>query len=264
VTNFAEPTRAPDIYIVGLGIKSVQHLTLEAVGVLQICKKVLVVDHGFGVPDFIRELGPEVIDLIPEYREGQHRLITYETMAAKVVNEAMRASPVAFAIYGHPNWLVFPTELITEAAHLLGLAVEVIAGISCIDTLVLELGIDPATHGLQIFEASGLVIGEVDINASVPCVILQVDAFKTERYSRSRIDRERLNPLCDYLFRFYPADHEVISVYSSTHALLRPVIRRYRIDDLPRAFAEDTVSGTLYLPQVLRVAPGDGREERGV
>lgn len=248
--NSVEAAPAPDIYIVGLGIKSVQHLTLEAIDILKTCKTVFVVDHGFGVHDFIRALGPEVVDLIPEYKEGQHRLITYQMMAARVVDAAMNAPPVAFAIYGHPNWLVFPSELITDAASLLGLTVEAVAGISCIDTVVLELGIDPATHGLQIFEASGLVIGEVEINPSVPCMILQVDAFKTETYSRSRIDCERLNSLCDYLLRFYPADHEVISVYSSTHALLKPVIRRYRIDDLQRAFAEDTVSGTLYVPHL--------------
>lgn len=126
------------IFIVGTGIKAVQHLTLEAIEALRVCKTVFTVDHGFGVLPYLRELGPRVVDLISEYREGRHRLVSYQRMAARVIQEACRNPPVAFAAYGHPQWLVFPTELITEAARHLGLNVTPIAGISCIDTLMYQ------------------------------------------------------------------------------------------------------------------------------
>jgi precorrin-2 methylase len=246
---------ATDIFVIGAGIKAVQHLTLEAVQALQSCKTVFTVDHGFGVLEYIRSLGPRVVDLIPEYKEGRHRLETYQHMAARVIAEARKNPPVAFLTYGHPQWLVFPTELIADAARRLDLNVTAIAGISCIDTVVLELGIDPAARGLQIFEATGLVTSNTPIVASVPCIVLQTEAFRNETYTLKRQGADRFSAFVDYLRKFYPADHKILSVYSATHPLMKPVTIEFALADLASVFERATVSGTIYIPPLVNAAP---------
>jgi len=243
---------ATDIFIVGTGMKGVQHLTLEALGALRTCKTILTVDHGFGVVDYLRTLGPRVVDLIPEYRDGRHRLETYHRMAARVVEAALTNPPVAFAAYGHPHWLVFPTELIVEAAKLLDLNVTAIAGISSIDMLVLELGIDPAARGLQIFEATGVVANRIPITPTVPCVLLQVDAFRRKTFSTKRMEKKDYGPLVNYLGRIYPPSHKALSVYSSTHALMKPLTIAFPLRELADVYEKETVSGTIFIPPVHR------------
>lgn len=237
-----------DVFILGTGIKGIRHLTVEAIDAVRASKAVFTVDHGFGVLPYLRTLGPNVIDLIPEYREGRHRVLTYQRMAARVIEGALSNPPVSFATYGHPNWLVFPSELIREAGRALGLRVTTLAGISCVDTIITELGIDPAAHGLQIFEASGLVIGKVPIQPMIPCILLQVDAFKTEIFTTNRISQERLELLKDYLLQFYPGEHDCLSIYSSVHPLMVPIITKFKLAELPQSCRADTVSGSLYIP----------------
>ncbi len=248
--NASSRSRATDVYIIGLGIKPIQHLTLEAASAMRACRTVFTVDHGFGVLDYIRKLGPRVVDLIPEYKEGRHRLDTYQHMAAKVIDQALRDPPVALAVYGHPQWLVFPSELVSDAARHLGLNVTAIAGISSIDTLVLELGIDPAAEGMQIFEATGMVVNKMPITPTVPCVILQADAFNNELFSTTRQKSERYTALIEYLATFYPMDHKLLSVYSATHALMNPITIAFPLRNLAEVFARETVSGTLFIPSL--------------
>ena len=239
---------ATDIFVVGTGIESVRHLTLEAVECLRSCTTVFTVDHGFGSIDFIAGLGPDVVDLIPEYKEGLHRLVTYQRMAARVVEKALANPPVALAVYGHPSWLVFPAELVRDAAQALGLNVQVIAGISSLDTMVIELGIDPAARGLQIHESTGLVLYQHRIEPRMPCLLLQVDAFRLETFSRHRGESGRLQDLVDYLGRYYPLSHMIESIYSRTHPLMRPIRMSFPLSELTSAYHRPGFSGSIYLP----------------
>ena len=66
--------------------------------------------------------------------------------------------PVCLATYGHPWVYCYPTTLITRAAPLLGLRVEVFPGVSPFDTLLVDLGMDIALDGIQMYEATDLLL----------------------------------------------------------------------------------------------------------
>jgi hypothetical protein len=239
-----------DVYLVGLGVSPVCHITLQAQDVLQRCTTIFVVDHGFGILKYLGTLCSDVVNLLDEYQEGIHRLTTYQRMASRVIDRALDSSPVAFATYGHPSWLVYPSALIRESGRMLGLNINIVHGISTIDTVIGDLGIDPGTDGLQIHEATGLVKEERQLDPHVPCLLLQADAFDTPIFSMGNRDPERYVALKNYLLKFYDSTHEVISIYSSTHPLMRPIKKRFIIQDLPDTLANQIISGTLFIAPI--------------
>ena len=69
--------------------------------------------------------------------------MTYRKMAAIVVTAAIDHPPVCFASYGHPLIFCYPTTLLRRAARLLNLRFEVVAGVSALDTLLVDLELRP-------------------------------------------------------------------------------------------------------------------------
>src|SRR5258707_58161 len=112
--------RATDIFIIGLGTVVGWHLTREAEHALRKSEKVFYLDSGFGSADMLRSICKEAIDLHPlSYQEGHPRGAAYDRMSAIVLQAALEARPVAFAVYGHPKVYVYPTDQISSAARLL-------------------------------------------------------------------------------------------------------------------------------------------------
>lgn len=240
--------RPVDIYVVGLGIRNVQQITREAEQAVRLSKKVFTVDAGFGIDEFLRTLCPDVRSMLDQYEEGGDRLRTYRAMAAEVLDAALTDSPVCFAAYGHPKVYVYPTDLIEKAAPLFGLTVRVLPGISALDTIITDLGLDPGPHGLQMYEATDLLARERPLQPDVPCLLWQVSAVETAMYSTKRGNARRYRRLQDYLLRTYPADHPVTMVLSSTYALLEPLKETFPLGELADLLARGLQVGTLYIP----------------
>src|SRR5258708_37520523 len=150
-------------------------------------------------------------------------------MAAEVVNEVLVDPPVCFATYGHPLLYGHPSVLIQRAAKLLDLRVETFPGISSLDTLLVDLGIDPAADGLQMYETTDLLLRRRLIQNDVPCVLLQVNAIAEPNYQLNRLSAEHFAPLQNYLLEFYPSEHPITLVVSKTFPLLNSTVEKYRL-----------------------------------
>ena len=241
-----------ELYLVGLGIVGVRHSTREAEDCIRASKHVFYVDHGFGIREFLQELCPNVTPLLGEYKEGGSRLTTYQNMAAIAVNAAMEDPPVCFATYGHPTMFVYPSVLIQRAAALLGLRVHVVPGISIFDAVLIDLGLDPGLTGFQMYEATALLIEDRIIQPDVPCLLLQVDTVEFALFTRRHSKPNRFQRLQQHLQKFYPPDHAVISVLSSTFPILVPIRQKFPLRRLAQEYAKGTHSGTLYIPPLGR------------
>jgi Tetrapyrrole (Corrin/Porphyrin) Methylases len=248
-----------DIYIAGLGIMGIWHLTHEAENCIKASKQVFIVDHGFGVSDYLQTLCPKVTSLLGEYEEGLNRLETYRSMAAAVIAAALEDGPVCFAPYGHPVMYVYPTMLIRNAAKLLGLRLHIAPGISIFDTMLVDLDFDPGLTGVQIYEATALLIENRQLQPDVPCVLLQVDAIESGLFSRAPSAPRRFIRLQEHLLRFYPPEHSVIGLLSSTFPLVPALKREFPLSELPERLAETPLGGTLFIPPIGK--RGRGNEE---
>jgi uncharacterized protein YabN with tetrapyrrole methylase and pyrophosphatase domain len=246
-----EPVWPFDIGIVGTGIVGTHQLTREAEEVIRRSRRTFVIDSGYGIPEYLATLCPEVVELGPLYEPGKDRLPTYRRMAATVVSAAVADPPVCLATYGHPWVLCYPTTLITRAAPLLGLHVEVFPGISALDTLLVDLGIDIAPNGIQMYEATDLLLRRRPIQNDVTCVIWQPTVVGDPTYRPEAYTVEQFEPLQEYLLRFYPAEHKVSIVTTRTFPLTRSTVWRLPLRDLAVELEQAPSVGTLYVPPLV-------------
>jgi precorrin-3B methylase len=247
----AAPTRPVwpfDIAVVGLGIVGAHQLTREVEEVIKRCKHVFLIESGMGISDYLRTLCPEVTNLAPLYERGKSRLPTYRKMAATVVAKALEETPVCLAAYGHPWVYCYPTTLIQRAAAELDLHVEVFAGISAFDTLLVDLGRDIAFDGIQMYEATDLLLRKRPIMTDVTCVIWQATIFGDPTYPKTPFKKQQFEPLEAYLRNFYPSSHKMSLVTSKTHPLARSIVTEFSLCDLAEQLREAPPVGTLYIP----------------
>jgi precorrin-3B methylase len=238
-----------DLWIAGLGIQTVNQVTREVEHALRSSREVLYLDTGVATRRYLEGLCPRVTSLFEEsYGENRPRVGAYEHMAIRVVEAALDHPPVTFAIHGHPLIAVHPPFLVMEMAKALDLRVEVLPGISALDTLFADLRIDPVVHGVQMYEATDLLLRRRPLHNDVPAIIWQVGTLETGLHSQRVSRPERFVRFIAHLQQYYPARHHVVAIYSSPHPLLPPVILRFALADMG-VYAEDLHAGfTLYVP----------------
>ncbi len=238
-----------DIFIVGTGIVSVRQITPEVVAAIRKSNEVFYLDTTVGIHDFLKNNCERVTDLHgSSYREGNGRIEAYNVMAATVIEAAIDHPPVTFALYGHPLVYALPPFKIIEASKLLGLSVKIYPGISSLDTLFIDLQVDPATQGLQMYEATDLLLRERPLQADVPCVLWQVGTVETELYSAATNTPARFHRLRDYLLKFYPPEHVVTVVSSSTHPLIASQRCEFPLKDISHHSESLHQGATMYIP----------------
>lgn len=237
-----------DIGIVGLGIVGTHQITREAEEVIRHSKRTFVIASGYGIPEYIETLCPRITDLSYLYEPGMNRLPTYHRMAAEVVSAALVGAPVCLATYGHPWVYCYPTTLINRAAPLLGLHVEVFAGVSAFDSMLVDLGTDIANSGIQMYEATDLLLRQRPIQTDVTCIIWQPTVVGDPTCPAGPYSAEQFMPLQDFLLRSYPADHQVKLVTSKTHPLTRSTVETLKLGELASVLEGAPQVGTLYIP----------------
>jgi len=238
-----------DIWIAGLGLETVQHITREVERAIRASREVLYVDTGVATRAFLEELCPVVTSLYEQsYLEEQPRVGGYENMAARVIEAALDHPPVTFALNGHPLVAAHPPFLVLELAKALDLKVEVLPGISAIDSIFADLRIDPVVHGIQMYEATDLLLRRRPLHADVPAIIWQIGTLESGLHTRLMSRPERFARFAAYLGQFYPPGHQVVAVYCSPHPLMPPTILRFAIEDMGDYGDQIHAGFSLYIP----------------
>jgi uncharacterized protein YabN with tetrapyrrole methylase and pyrophosphatase domain len=241
-----------DIYIVGLGNVGTRQITKEVEEVLRKSERAFLLFYQKVMGDYIaNELGTPVTDLHYEYEEGLDRSKTYRKMADRVISAAVQATdPVTLALYGHPTIFVSPTRLIQEEAPVRGLRVKVLPGISSIDCIFAEIGFDPGTSGIQMYEATDFLVRCFTPDPAVPLFLWQVGALETGLYTARTSKPERFVRLRQHLQKFYPDDHILYLLRTATYPFTRSEQRAFRLQDFEKQYQHVHPVHTLYVPPV--------------
>jgi uncharacterized protein YabN with tetrapyrrole methylase and pyrophosphatase domain len=238
-----------DLYIVGLGIVSVRQVTREAESAMRRSTEIFYASDAIGIETYLADLCPTVTEIyVSTLREGEDRLSKYNRIAATVLEAALDHPPVTFAVAGHPMVFVYPTQQIRAVAADLGLRVAILPGISAFDCMIVDLGLDPGTSGVQMFETTGLLLQQRPLQPDVPCFLWQIGSVETRLFTRMRSAPERFTRLQQHLMKFYPADHLVTVIYSSSHPLAEPALLEFPIDRMHEHAEGIHPGATLYIP----------------
>jgi precorrin-3B methylase len=244
-------SRSHEIAIVGLGMAGTHQITREVEETIRRSRHLFITDMASGVVDYLRTLCPQVTDLTKQQKFSGHRIVLYRKMAREVVASAMEEAPVCFASYGHPKMYCYPTTLIQRAAQLLNLRTVVLPGVSSLDTLLTDLGIDPGVDGLQIYEASDALIRNRPLQSDVGCVIYQAPiVLEPNNRLPGKNARENLRVFQEYLLKFYPPQHTALFVTTKNHPLLETITQRVPVGQIADRLLVNSTMGTLYIPAV--------------
>lgn len=249
-----------DLWIVGLGIREVDQVTRETERVLRSVNEVLFVDTGIATQPFLETLCPRVSSLYQtSYSELGHRVGAYRAMAVAVIEAALERPPVAFAMQGHPLVGAYAPFLMRDMADVLGLSVEVLPGVSSVACLLADLWLDPMVTGLQMLEATDLLLRRRTLQSDLPALIWQAGTVETRLHS-ARVSRpERFHRLVAHLLQFYPRTHPVTIAYASPHRLVPEQRETVPLEALPDHAPAIHPGATLFLPATHRRPIQDAR-----
>lgn len=251
---FHEPLPAPPVstgphlQIVGLGMCSPDHVTLETERTLRRARHVLFADPSIALPDWLAARCPRVTPLLSAYVQGDSRLHTYHHMAAASLVAALTEAPAVFAMSGHPLVGAYAPFLLLDAGRALGLDVRIQPGITALDSILALLEIDPILTGLQMVEATDLLLQGRPLQPDMPTLVWQIGTVGTQLHSDHRRSEADLAPLRDHLLRFHPDQHEVIAVYASPHPAIRSTQLPVPLADLASLAPQLHAGFSLFVP----------------
>lgn len=240
-----------DIYVVGLGMVGYSQVTREVRNIFEKVGKIYTLHNQELVLDYCGKFTEDLVDLRKEYAEEEDRIEIYNRMADRILTDAQSSDKqIALAVYGHPLLAVAPSKFIIERADNYGLDISVRPGISSLDSLYVDLELDPVQNGLQVYEATDFVVREFEPNISVPLFLLQIGVFGTSLHSTAKSKPERFRLLKNYLTDYYPPNHSVKIIKTSMYPLVETEEMSVRLSNFEKIHKKVTVAHTLYVPPV--------------
>jgi precorrin-2 methylase len=204
------------LYIVGLGVMIPGHVTVAATEALSRCQRIYSIVQeppALWLPRGHNDLTP-IVNVMSLYEEGALRSDNYARVASTILEGLRQVSAIAYVTYGNPLSYDSVAQTLVREAGRFDADVQVVPGISSIDSILCDLRVDMAP-GIQIYEASWLVTSETQLNPSVAAILLQLGHFGSLRAHYRQRRRESLADLSSYLCRFYPELHTMYLVQSS-------------------------------------------------
>jgi uncharacterized protein YabN with tetrapyrrole methylase and pyrophosphatase domain len=243
------------LVVLGTGIRVVGQLTVEAMAWVRRAEKILhLVEDGIAVST-LQHLNPTAAQntLAGFYQNDKPRAETYEEMVQAILASVRSHRLTVCAFYGHPGVMAFPSHESIRRARAEGFKARMLPGISAEDCLFADLGIDPATHGCQTYEATDVLWNNRQIVPTTHLVLWQVGAVGDMSFQRDRYDLRALPQLVERLLQWYPPTHEV-TIYEAALMLgCEPLIHNVPLAALNAEVV--TARSTLSVPPIAHEHP---------
>jgi hypothetical protein len=245
------------LVIIGSGIKAVSHFTLEAQAHIQQADVVLYAAADPVTDIWIEEQNPNAFDLYEYYADDKSRIITYVQMIERIMAEVRAGKYVCALFYGHPGVFVTPSHNAIAIARQEGYEAVMLPAVSAEDCLYADLGVDPSVPGMQIYEATDLLLRKRKVDTSANFVLWQVGCIGDLGFKFGGYENDKFDLLLDYLEEIYGPDHLAIN-YVANMFCGEPTIDRHTIAEYRDPEIKKKVSGisTFFIP-ARDAAPSD-------
>jgi hypothetical protein len=240
--------------IVGGGIDIGRDLTPAARWHIERADKVFSLVGDAVAARTVDELNANNESLDAFYDVSKPRIATYEEMVARILTGVRSGAKVCVVVYGHPGIFAYPTHKALDRARSEGYTAALLPGISSIDCLLADLDVDPAADGLQIFDASDLLLNDRAFSVTAPLVLLQV-AVTGDPSFKLKYGREGIARLAEHLSARYGAEHAAIVYEAAQYSGFAPTVERTTLSALEQA--DITTGSTLFVPAKREPAVGE-------
>ncbi len=231
--------------VVGTGIQFAGQMTIEARAHITQAEKVLFLVSDPVTADWIKDSNPSAESLYSCYQQGESRMIAYERMIERILDEVRKGIRVCTVFYGHPGVFVYPSHEVIKLAQLEGYSAKMLPGISAEDCLFADLGVDPARNGCQSFEATDFLIHKRKFDTGCALILWQIGCIGDFTFSLESYSTQGLHVLTGYLCQFYDATHPAVVYEAAEYPIFDPVIEHVPLAKLPEA--QISPISTLYI-----------------
>jgi uncharacterized protein YabN with tetrapyrrole methylase and pyrophosphatase domain len=250
--------RTGSLCIVGSGIRPGLHTTQEARARIERAGKVLYLLAEEAPTGWIERLNPSAESLTPLYQPGRDRAEVYEKLVTAMLDWVRRGDDVCMVTYGNPAVFDQSSHEAVRRARAEGFRAKIFPGISALDCLFVDLGLDPGEDGLQSFDATDFLVSRRLPDTSVPLILWQISVIGVTR-TTGTVNRAGLQILAERLVELYGEDLEVIVYEASPFPVGRAMVEPCSLKELPGAV---TGMSTLYVPPVAKASPDPAMLER--
>jgi uncharacterized protein YabN with tetrapyrrole methylase and pyrophosphatase domain len=220
-------------------------LTAHARVAVEQADEVLYVVEDPVTAEWIERASPGARSLDSLYQPGKTRTEIYESMVEQIVSRVHEGLDVCLLFYGHPGIFAWPGHEAVRRLRADGIRASMLPGISTLDCLVADLGLDPAPTGCQSYEATDFLVRRRTIDLGALLILWQIGFVGEWRYEF--VPGKRGVPLLvERLLELYPADHETILYEASPYPVCDPVIERVPLTAVPET--DFSPIATMVLP----------------
>ncbi len=207
---------------------------------------------------WLKELRPDALDLYVLYGEEKVRYHTYVQMTEAMLYYLRQGLNVVAVYYGHPGIFVLSTHRAVAIARREGYQAVMRPGISALDCLCADLGVDPSQPGMVTFEATDMILRQRRPDTALHVILWQVGLIAELGYRRKGYLNEGFSIFVEYLQKVYGDDYTVTNYVASRYPGASPIIENYTLSQLhdPEIQARITGISTFYLAP-RDVAPAD-------
>lgn len=199
---------------------------------------------------WLRKLRPDALDLYVLYGEDKSRYTTYMQMTEAQLYWVRQGLNVVVIFYGHPGIFVLSTHRAIKLARREGHLAIMKAGVSALDTLCADLGVDPSHPGLQTHEATDCLIRRRNIDTSLHVILWQVGLIGELGFRRHGYLNNGFSYFVNWLIKIYGPDYQVTHYIGSRYPTIAPLINIHTLIELYDPDIQDTITGisTFYIP----------------
>jgi uncharacterized protein YabN with tetrapyrrole methylase and pyrophosphatase domain len=234
------------LIVVGTGIKAVGHLTLEARSWIEQSDKVLHLVVDPITEKWIRSINPNEESLKKYYVENKSRIMIYKQIVNRILEDVRSGLNVCAVFYGHPGLFVYASHESIKIARKEGYIARMLPGISSMDCLFVDLGIDPSKTGCQFLEATDFLVHNRTLDLKGAVILWQVGVVGDLDYKFNGVNVKKLRILTEMLQQYYGLDYEVILYEATQYSVCEPKIQRIPLSRLVES--EVSPISTLYIP----------------
>jgi uncharacterized protein YabN with tetrapyrrole methylase and pyrophosphatase domain len=233
--------------IAGVGLAGPAHVTRETLGAIRAAERHFVLVADLLTLEWLLTLAPGAENLVDSYGVGKSRDDTYEEIVERILAPMRQGRRVCAIFYGHPGVFANSPHEAIRRARAEGFTARMLPGISALDCLFADVGLDPGDVGCQEYEATDFLLRRRRFDPCSGLVLWQIGVVGVVDYREEELwSREGLGVLAERLLETYPAEHEVVVYEATTLPVLPPKILRLPLSAL--AAADVTAISTLYVP----------------